>query len=600
MRTDGAPRRFRAAVRASALMLALAGTAACGDGTDPVQPPAAAAITATSGDGQTVVAGSTATLTVTVTADGVPVANVAIAWTVVSGGGTVPATTTTDANGVAAAQYAVGTTSGPKSVSASLVGADGPAAAFSISVVPAAAARLVRSGGDGQTATAGQPLAQPLSVAVVDAFGNGIAGYAVAWSVTGGAASVSPAASVTDGAGVARTTVTTQPPAGQLVVTATAGGLTGSPAAFTATVTVQAVKVAEVPIPANYGLHDQFVRDGLAFLCAWNTGLLIYDVGNGMRGGSPSNPVLVSSIVTAASGVPGGAQVHNAWWYHAPGGEKRYVFVGQEGPGTIGSSSSGSIHVVDISDIANPVEVATYTLAGAGTHNFWVDEQAEILYAAYYNGGVVALDVSGTLSGNLASREISTLKPGGTGGTYVWGVMLAGGSLYAMDMLSGFWQLSSAAGVLSVAGGGNNVPERYGSDLWVANGYAYTGTWGTRFSGGTGTPGNAVKVWRLGTGGAPVLADSVVRTGVNTISDVEVSADGRLLVFSTENGPNAGIWFYSLVADPARPALVGSYLVSTGVHTATIAEIGGRRYVFAAKDPGAPSLLVLDVTGLVP
>ena len=81
-------------------------------------------------------------------------------------------------------------------------------------------------------------------------------------------------------------------------------------------------------------------------------------------------------------------------------------------------------------------------MTGAGTHNFWVDETRQILYAAYYNGGVVALDISGTLRGDLSSREIARIKPGGTGNTYVWGVMLYNGSLYASDMLSGLWQLS--------------------------------------------------------------------------------------------------------------------------------------------------------------
>ncbi len=593
MRTDRSRLTFGALLAALVL-------GAC-DGTDPVRPPPAdAAITASSGDGQVVLAGANATLSVTVTSGGQPVAGVAVAWTVLSGGGTIPATTVTAADGVAATSYAVGTTAGTKTVSATVVGVDGAAAAFTVTVTAGPAARLVRSGGEGQAVVAGQPLPQLLAVAVTDGFGNAVPGHAVAWTVTAGNASVAPLAPVTDAAGVARASVTTEAPAGPIVVTASAPGLTGSPAAFTATATIAVVKVLELPVPANYGLHDQFVRDGLAFLCAWNTGLLIYDVGNGMRGGTPSNPALVSSIVTSAAGLPGGAQVHNAWWYHAPDGQKRYVFVGQEGPGTIGSFSSGSIHVVDVSNFDSPVEVASYTLAGAGTHNFWVDEQAEILYAAYYNGGVVALDISGTLSGDLAAREIDRIQPGGPGNTYVWGVMLAGGSLYASDMLSGLWRLDTSSGDLSVADGGNNVPERFGSDLWVANGHAYTGTWGTRFAGGTARPGNAVKVWRLGAGGAPQLVDSVIVGGVNTISDVEVSADGHLLVFSTENGPNAGIWFYSLVADPAKPVLVGSYLVSTGVHTATIAEIGGRRYIFASKDPAGPALLVLDVTGLVP
>jgi hypothetical protein len=191
------------------------------------------------------------------------------------------------------------------------------------------------------------------------------------------------------------------------------------------------------PIPPFYGIHDTFVRDGVCFAFVWNEGVYIYDVGNGVAGGTPQVPVRVGNVQTA------GGQAHNGWWFWNPvNGEKKYLFVGEEGPGSIGSSSSGDIHVVDVSDLANPVEVATYAYpTGAGTHNFWMDEANQRLYAAYYDGGVVALDVSGTLNGNLANREIARLRPGGTGDTYVWGVMLAGTSLYVADMLSGFWQI---------------------------------------------------------------------------------------------------------------------------------------------------------------
>ncbi len=200
--------------------------------------------------------------------------------------------------------------------------------------------------------------------------------------------------------------------------------------------------VAMVPIPPAYGIHDTYVRDGLAFVFAWNTGVIIYDVGNGALGGSPSAPREISRLVTDANGVGGGPAVHNGWWFHNPVlGENRYLFIGQEGTGRVGSESSGDIHVVDVSDLASPREVAFFHLAGAGTHNFWMDEARQILYAAYYNGGVVALDVSGVLNGDLANRLIAQIQPGGAGNTYTWGVQLAGGSLYAIDMLSGLWQL---------------------------------------------------------------------------------------------------------------------------------------------------------------
>jgi hypothetical protein len=207
----------------------------------------------------------------------------------------------------------------------------------------------------------------------------------------------------------------------------------------------------------------------------------------------------------------------------------------------------------------------------------------------------VALDVSGTLAGDLGAqgRLIANVQPGGSGNTYVWGVQEAGGVLYALDMLSGLWKLSP--GTLATLAGGNNVPERFSSDLWVQNGFAYTGTWGTR---GT-IPGNAVKIWAVGAG-APVLTDSVITTDIGTVSDVQVSPSGRLLMFSAERGPNQGIWFYRLT-DPARPVLISRHLVgskSLGVHTATLAPYNGHLYLFAAKDPSGASLLVFDVTAL--
>jgi hypothetical protein len=201
--------------------------------------------------------------------------------------------------------------------------------------------------------------------------------------------------------------------------------------------------VRREPIEPNYGIHDTFVRDGLAFVFAWDEGVIIYDVGNGIRGGSPSSPVEVSRLITSANDA-GSPAVHNGWWFHNPvTGERRYLFIGQEGPGVIGSHSSGDIHVVDVSDLANPREVAFFHLNGAGTHNFWMDEARQVLYVAYYNGGVVALDVSGTLSGNLSNRLLSQVRPGGGGNTFTWGVQLANGSLYAIDMLTGLWQLKT-------------------------------------------------------------------------------------------------------------------------------------------------------------
>jgi len=199
-------------------------------------------------------------------------------------------------------------------------------------------------------------------------------------------------------------------------------------------------------------VHDVFVRDGILITALWNQGITLWDIG-GAGNGSVSNPIALGNVVTV------GGEAHNVWWFHnAVTGEKRYAFVGEEGPGATGSSSSGDIHVVDVSNFTAPREVAFFHLNGAGTHNFSVDENRGILYAAYYNGGVRAIDVRGDLSScDVANKSADgrcdlarmdrELAHGPAGGqpVYVWGVQLSGGSVYASDMLNGIWKFSEAS-----------------------------------------------------------------------------------------------------------------------------------------------------------
>jgi hypothetical protein len=200
-------------------------------------------------------------------------------------------------------------------------------------------------------------------------------------------------------------------------------------------------------------MHDALLRDGLLFLALWDQGLAIWDVGGAGRGGSPSNPVPISCIGTVSG------SVHNAWWFRDPAAiSSRYVFVGEEGPANLFTVTTGDIHVVDISDIDNPREVAFYSVQGAGTHNFWMDEARGVLYAAYYNAGVRALNVRGDLGAcasahrapdgrcdlGLMGRELATGLTGGQP-VAVWGVQYAGGFVYASDMLAGLWKLEAVA-----------------------------------------------------------------------------------------------------------------------------------------------------------
>jgi hypothetical protein len=202
------------------------------------------------------------------------------------------------------------------------------------------------------------------------------------------------------------------------------------------------LRILDVSDPSNpdivaqfYGgssfLHDVYVRDGLAFLSHWNAGLIILDVGNGMAGGTPENPVEVSRVLTA------GGQTHNAWYWPAGG----YVFVGEED-----FQTPGIMHVIDVADLWNPKEVATFRSPGTTPHNFWMDEAQEIIYLSWYDNGLRVLDVSGQLLGELEEqgREIvGALYAQGLSSfaTQNWAPQLHNGLVYVSDMNSGLWIL---------------------------------------------------------------------------------------------------------------------------------------------------------------
>ena len=213
--------------------------------------------------------------------------------------------------------------------------------------------------------------------------------------------------------------------------------------------------------------HDVFVRDGILFTAEWHDGMSIWDIGGAGRGGSVANPVRLGNVATV------GGSAHNVWWYHDASGGKKYAFVGEEAPG---QPSAGDIHVVDVSDFDNPKEVAFFSVPGAGTHNFWMDEARGFLYAAYYNAGVRVLDMRGDLSACAAAHRSSDGRcnlalmgreraraldasqsrgpsfhldgdghahgPGDAAGVYVWGVHGSGGRVFASDMQQGLWRLA--------------------------------------------------------------------------------------------------------------------------------------------------------------
>ena len=195
-------------------------------------------------------------------------------------------------------------------------------------------------------------------------------------------------------------------------------------------------------------LHDLQVKDGLAYLAYWRDGLVILDVGNGIKGGSPEKPQLVSQLRFNHHELYGNgwlAGTHSVFRY------QNYVFVGDEVFPPIFDIQikqrlpvRGIAHVVDVSDINNPRKVAEYQVPESGAHNMWVED--DIMYMGYYNGGGRVVDVSGELRGDLyrQGREIARLWAGDPDGfkvnlPFTWGAQPHKGLIYFNDMNSGIW-----------------------------------------------------------------------------------------------------------------------------------------------------------------
>jgi hypothetical protein len=210
---------------------------------------------------------------------------------------------------------------------------------------------------------------------------------------------------------------------------------------------------------ADYGrsLHDIDVQNGLVYASWWHDGLVILDVGNGVKGGSPSNPQLVSQFKydldslyrqVSETGGPGFIRgTHTAWR------SRNYVFVADEVFGVDAgdalfkgqpSRAYGRLHVIDVSDLAKPKEVAWYEPEYGGVHNVWV--AGDTLYMGAYNAGFMAFDVSGELRGNLRSqgRVMAQLNPTDTQGflpnsPMTWGVVVKNNLAYVNDFNNGLF-----------------------------------------------------------------------------------------------------------------------------------------------------------------
>ncbi len=208
-------------------------------------------------------------------------------------------------------------------------------------------------------------------------------------------------------------------------------------------------------------VHDVWVHDGIAYSSEWGTGVVAVDVGNGKWGGTIEKPVLIATFPTTSGAT------HEIYPYVQKRTGKVYLFLGDEimsregrvwegtnyfqdlfgevpKKGGVPQTSAGYTHIIDFTDPMHPKNIAKYHQEEFGAHDIIVED--DVMYQAYYDGGLRVVDVSGELVGNLAEqrREIAVFKPFDPQGytpnaSFVMNAMPWKGHILFTDFNSGLW-----------------------------------------------------------------------------------------------------------------------------------------------------------------
>jgi hypothetical protein len=214
-----------------------------------------------------------------------------------------------------------------------------------------------------------------------------------------------------------------------------------------------------IPNQPNRFLQDVAVKDGLAYLSYWNDGLVVVDVGNGIREGTAHRPRLVGQYRYRVEwrGERYGNTAYAFPYTNAAG--KKYVFVGDQimpREANLGQrfATGGYVHVVDMSDPASPREVAAYSVPNSGVHSFWIAN--DTMYVAAWTGGIRAVDVSGNLTGELHNREIASITTSDAQAAvrdfpFAWAAVPHNGLVFASDFNSGLWIVRLVPGTTAAA-----------------------------------------------------------------------------------------------------------------------------------------------------
>jgi adhesin/invasin len=499
---------------------------------------APANVAKSAGDAQSAIAGSAVAVdpSITVTdANGNPVPGVSVTFAVASGGGSVSGgTQTTNASGVATVgSWTLGGTVGANTLSATA--GTLTAVTFSATGTAGAAASIIKTAGDGQSAVAGSAVAVPPSVTIKDANGNAVAGASVNFAIGVGGGSVTGSVQTTNAAGVATVgTWTLGTAVGGNTLVVTSASLTA--VTFSATGTVGAA--ASVTKTAGDG---QTAVAGSAV--ATDPSVTVKDA-NG-------NPVSGVSVAFAASS-GGGSVTGSPATTNASG-------VATVGSWTLGNTAGSNTLSVTVAGVT-PISFSATGIAGPAANVVKSAGDGQTAVA----GSAVATDPAVTVTdahGNAVAGVSVVFAASGGGGSVTGSPATTNGSGVAT---LGSWTLGTTAGPNTLSATAGSLTAVSFSATGIA-GAAATLT-KTAGDGQTGVdPATAVPI-------APsVLVQDVNGNNVGGASvTFTVGIGGGTVTGGTQTTSAAGA------------ATVGSWTLGQAGNNTLVASVGGLSTTFTA------------------
>jgi adhesin/invasin len=545
------------------------------------------------GNGQTGTVGSTLGTALSVLVEDAtnnPVVGFGVSWSagaggsVNCGGGPVPScTATTNGSGISSATWTLGPAAGAQQATGSAGGLTGSPVTFNATANAGAAASIVISAGNNQSAAVNTAVATAPAVLVTDAFGNPVGGVNVTFAVASGGGTITGGSQTSNGSGIATVgSWTLGTTVGSNTLTATSAGLTGSPQTFTATATAGAA--ASVAISAGNG---QSATVGTAV--ATDPTVLVTD-----QFGNPVAGATVTFAVASGGGsVTGGSQVSNA------GG------IATVASWTLGPVAGSNTLTATVGALPAATFTATGTAGAAANvaRNTGNNQTATVNTAVAIAPSVLVTDANGN---PVAGVTVTFAVTGGAGSLTGATPATNGAGIATL----GSWTLGTAAGANSIsatvasvgsvtfnatstAGAAASIVLSTGNGQTAAAGSAVAVNPAVLVSDQFGNPvaGTAV-TFAVTAGGGSV-------TGGSTTSN----ASGIAMVGSWTLGPTAGAGNNGLNATSA--GLAGSPVTFTASATAGAAATvavsagDGQSATVAAAVAVDPAVVVTDAFGNV-